>query len=495
MLCAGLVQMTESKLNCWQYMRCGREPGGANAASQGVCPAATDRSYDGIHSGQCAGRFCWAVSGTFCGGVVQGTFARKRDLCTRCHFYQRVQAEEGTANLRTKFLRFVQPGGSLLKGLEYRHIPKGTRFLHQGEEGRAGYIIQRGACMKLVEKEGCLHPASHFNEGDVVGFIALLTGEPQSGHVEAETDMEVWVVDRRRLDDLSSKDRDLMSFLTEIVADRFDSRRPIAKRTIGPCVADDIVGRGGFSIVYKGTCSNTRGPVAIKMLRHHLALDPDFLSNFHREARIISTLRHDHIIQVYDILERFRTVFILMEYLEGETVKDLLARRKRLPAADALDLLRQACEATAHAHDRGLIHRDLNPSNMMVLPHGRLKLIDFGLACPTGTEDMEQGGNLAYQAPELIEGDPADQRSDVFALGITAYEMICGEIPHGGKDIRKFMLRRKNEPVPDPRTRGVNIPAALLRFIVKACRKDPGARYADARQALADLTRQTVRQG
>ncbi len=484
--------MAESKINCWQYMQCGREPGGANVAAQGACRAATDLSYDGIHSGKCAGRFCWAVGGTFCGGTVQGTFAKKRDLCTKCHFYQRVQAEEGTANLRTKFLRFIQPGGSLLKGLEYRHIPKGTRFLHQGEDGRAGYIIQRGACMKLVEKAGRLHPADHFNEGDVVGFIALLTGEPQSGHMEAETDMEVWVVDKRRLDDLSDKDHELMSFLTEIVADRFDSRRPIAKRSIGPYVANEIVGRGGYSIVYKGIRPDTQQSVAIKMLRHHMALNPDFLSSFHREARVISSLRHDHIIQVYDIAERYRTVFIIMEYLEGETVKELLAKRKRFSPADALNLLRQACEAAAHAHSMGLIHRDLNPSNMMVLPQGRLKLIDFGLACPTGTDDLEFGGHLAYQAPELLEGKPADERSDVYALGITAYEMICGRIPHGGNDIREFMLRRKTESIPDPRTHTPIIPGALQRFIVKACRKDPAQRYTDARQALEDLSKRTA---
>lgn len=473
-------------------MQCGREPGGANVPAQGVCPAATEVSYDGIHGGRCAGRFCWAVTGTFCGGVVQGTFAGKRTLCTQCHFYQRVQAEEGTANLRTKFLRFVQPGGSLLKGLGYRHIPKGTRFIQQGENGRAAYIIQRGACIKLVEKDHRIHPVDHFNEGDVVGFIALLTGERQSAHVEAETDMEVWVVDKRKFDDLSDKDRDLTSFLTEIIADRFDSKRPIARRTIGPYVADDIVGRGGYSIVYRGTRPGAERPVAIKMLRHHLALRPEFLANFHQEARIISALRHDHIIEVYDILERYRTVFIIMEYLEGETVKDLLAKQKRLSPATALEFLRQACKAAAHAHGMGLIHRDLNPSNMMILPAHHLKVIDFGLACPTGTNDMEFGGNLAYQAPELLEGDPADQRSDVYALGITAFEMICGEIPHRSNKIQTFMHRRKSESIPDPGTRVPEIPGTLRRFIVKACRQNPEARYADACQALAELTEEKM---
>src|SRR5512143_565385 len=128
-------------------MRCGREPGGVNAGEMGACPAAIDSSFDGINAGACAGRFCWAVSGTLCDGKTQGTFAKKRHTCVDCHFYQRVQFEEGTANLRTKFLRFITPNGSLLKGLGYRHIRKGTRFIVQGEPGASAYIIQRGACM------------------------------------------------------------------------------------------------------------------------------------------------------------------------------------------------------------------------------------------------------------------------------------------------------------------------------------------------------------
>jgi hypothetical protein len=93
--------------NCWEYMKCGRQPGGDNAGELGVCPAADDRSYDGINCGQNAGRFCWAVAGTFCGGKVQGTFADKRESCLSCGFFNKVRAEEGTANLRTKFLRFI----------------------------------------------------------------------------------------------------------------------------------------------------------------------------------------------------------------------------------------------------------------------------------------------------------------------------------------------------------------------------------------------------
>jgi CRP-like cAMP-binding protein len=479
--------MTHSKVNCWQYLRCGREPGGARAGELGVCPAATDATFDGINAGTCAGRFCWAVSGTLCGGECQGTYARKRATCLDCPFYLRVQFEEGTANLRTKFLRFVTPGASMLKGLEYRHIRRGTRFIVQGEAGSCAFIIQRGACMELVERDGDLHPIAHRSVGDVVGMLTLLTGEPETAHVEAETDLEVWAIDKARFETITHRDPDLLSFLTELVAERFDSRRPTAERTIGPYLATDIIGRGGYSIVYKGVVTGGNRPVAIKMLRHHLALHSDFIESFRKEARIISSLHHENILRVYDTLERFRTVFIIMEYVEGRSLRDLLAQQGHLPPEAAVGYLRQACAAMVHADCKGLVHRDINPGNMMVLSDGRLKLIDFGLACPAGTEDFEIGGTCAYWAPELIDGQPADRLSDIYALGITAYELLTGVTPHAAENAQRFFELRKAAEIPDPGTCVRDMPARLREFVLTACRREPRKRYRDAAHALRAL--------
>jgi hypothetical protein len=191
-------------------MKCGREPGGAKAAERGACPAASDDSYDSINCGKNAGRFCWAVAGTFCGGKVQGTFADKRESCLSCGFFKKVQAEEGTANLRTKFLRFVfdDDDSPLFKEMTYQHIKAGERFITQGDEGAVAYIIQRGSCQLIVEKDGELHPAGHRGEGDIVGVMAILTGEPRGAHVEAETDMEVWVLKRDQFEHLSKNNPD-----------------------------------------------------------------------------------------------------------------------------------------------------------------------------------------------------------------------------------------------------------------------------------------------
>ena len=158
--------MAERKLNCWQYMKCGREPGGMKAAELGVCPAALDISFDGINRGRNAGRFCWAVAGTFCGGKVQGSFAEKRNSCFSCEFFHNVRAEEGSANLETKFLKFVPRDAEspLFKSMTYQHIRAGDRFIRQGDTGDRAYIIQRGSCMVIVEKNGEFYPVGHRGE-------------------------------------------------------------------------------------------------------------------------------------------------------------------------------------------------------------------------------------------------------------------------------------------------------------------------------------------
>ncbi|AOY57051.1 MULTISPECIES: protein kinase domain-containing protein [Desulfococcus] len=478
------------KLNCWEVMQCGKEPGGRNADTLGVCKAATDVSFDGINGGKCAGRFCWAVAGTLCGENRQGSFAEKRDSCLNCRFYQRVLAEESVANLRNKFLRFILPGGQrpLIPEMTFRHIPKGERFITQGDVGDQAFVIQRGSCIVVVEKTGELHPIDHRGEGDIVGMMSLLTGERRHAHVEAETDMDVRVIDQKNFDAISSHDPDMMMFLTELVADRFDSRRPTADRTIGKYIAADIIGRGGYGIVYKGKHAALNMPVVIKMMRHHLAMDEAFSAIFHNEAQIIAGLKHENIVRVYDIEERYRTLFIIMEYLEGESLKHFLERHRALPPAIATNFLMQICSGLDYAHQKGIIHRDINTSNVIIQPNDRIKILDFGLACPIGTEDFSSAGTLLYMAPEQIESHALDQRTDIYALGITAYEMVTGIRPFPEDDLRELKNMRLNREIPDPAERVPDLPGPLREFIIKACRRDPEQRYRTAAEAIAALS-------
>jgi serine/threonine protein kinase len=276
----------------------------------------------------------------------------------------------------------------------------------------------------------------------------------------------------------------LLEFLTELVAKRFDSKRPTGDRVIGKYMATDIIGRGAFSIVCRGVNNDLRMPVAIKMLRHHLAMDTDFINGFRNEAKTIASLRHDNILRVYDIEERFNTVFIIEEMVEGESLANMLSRLKCIAPKLVIRFLIQLCSGLQYAHKKGIIHRDINPSNIFVQQNDRLKILDFGLSCPIGTEDFASFGTMAYMVPEQIQSDPMDQRTDIYALGITAFEILAGRKPFAETDAQKLIDLHLNCGIPDPVDVVPNISEGLRQFILKACRRNPDRRFQTVTEAL-----------
>ena len=480
---------SDKKLNCWEVMMCGREPGGKKVSELGVCSAAADASFHGINDGECGGRICWAVAGTLCGGCTQGTFIEKRSSCLDCDFYCMVQEEEGLADRRTKFLQFLQSEdrSPFFEKMTYLHVKAGQRFVVQGQVEDNAYIIQRGSCLVIVEKDGELHPVDHYGEGEIVGGLGILTGEPRRAHVEAETDMDLWVMTRKQFDEITEKDPDLLNFITELVADRLDSHRPTAYRTIGKYVATDIIGRGAFSIVYRGRHHELGLPVVIKMMRHDLALYPDIIENFKNEAKTIAGLNHPNIVKVYDFDERYRTLFIIMEHVAGNSLKEMIQRLRRLPPMLVADFVYQISSALDYAHQQGVIHRDINPSNIIVQPNDQIKILDFGLSCPIGTEDFGNTGTAQYMAPEQIEAAPVDGRTDIYALGITAYEMLTGTLPFQHSDLNALLEMHTTHDVPNPADIVAEIPRELNDFIRKAGKCDPSKRYFTMREAIEEL--------
>jgi len=481
--------MGKKKLNCWEYKKCGREPGGDQVADLGECEAACDTSFNGINSGKNAGRFCWPVSGTFSNGRVSCPVTDKIKSCVNCDFYHTVNAQEGTANLRKKFLRFVPVGGagSFINEMPVKNFKAGERLISQGESGNAAYIIQRGSCLVVVEIDGVRHPVGHRCNGDIIDMMALFTGEHRSAHVEAETDVSVWVINRSLFEDISKKDPDLLNFLSEIVTARFDSKRPTSERTIGDYLATKIIGRGGYSIVYKGKQIKTGQPVVIKMLRHNMAMHADFIDSFKNEARLIKQLDYENIVSLYDCVEQFKTIFIIMEYVIGEALSDILKKNGRLPANTIIKYLNQICNSLKYAHNHGVLHRDINPTNIMIQDGDIIKIIDFGLACPIGTEDENSLGTVAYIAPEQINAERVDERTDIYALGITAYEMVTGEKPFADENIGKLIQLHLENDIPDPGKIISGIPDELRRFILKSGKCDPDERYFNVEQAIKGL--------
>jgi serine/threonine protein kinase len=228
-------------------------------------------------------------------------------------------------------------------------------------------------------------------------------------------------------------------------------------------------------------------PVVIKMMRHDMASYPDFLDSFRNEAKTIAGLSHDHIVRVYDFEERYRTLFIIMEYLRGDSLKNMIRHLKTIPPKLAANFLIQICSALSYAHQHGIVHRDLNPSNIIVQPNDHVKILDFGLACPAGTEDFSNTGTAYYMAPEQIDGGPVDQRTDIYALGISAYEMVTGRRPFPEDNAKALLDMHLTRDVTDPGHIIPDIPDELRGFILKSARCDPDRRYQDMDQAMAVL--------
>ncbi|HET7090165.1 MAG TPA: protein kinase, partial [Anaerolineae bacterium] len=249
-----------------------------------------------------------------------------------------------------------------------------------------------------------------------------------------------------------------------------------------------LLGQGGMSAVYRGVDLNLRRPVAIKLIHPHLSSDPEFVRRFEMEATAVARLRHPNIMQVFDFDHEGDVYYMVLVYLEGETLqarlKTLDEAQARLPLAETIRLTALICDAVAYAHREGIVHRDLKPANVMLDPHDQPILMDFGVAKMLGGQKHTATGaivgTVAYMSPEQLRGDPFDGRADIYSLGVMLYEMTAGCPPFGADSVMTLMLKHLNEPVPDIREFAANVPDELVVAIEKALAKTPGERFQTA---------------
>jgi CRP-like cAMP-binding protein/tRNA A-37 threonylcarbamoyl transferase component Bud32 len=383
----------------------------------------------------------------------------------------------------------------LLNCMSQQIVAAGERLISQGDEHDSMYVIQEGSCVASVEKDGVTYPINRLKAGDILGEMALLTGGRRTAHVDAEEDMKVWRLTAAHFDTLCEEYPGLRDFLTELATQRFTTETVTAERIVGKYIIQERLGRGGWSIVYKGMHGSLNMPVAIKMLKHTMAMHPQFSEKFKNEARTIANLNHESIVKVYDIEERYRTIFIVMEYLDGVPLDYLLKRTPRLPLSRVMDILMQVCAGLAYAHEKGIVHQDIKPANIFVQAIERAKIVDFGLSLPLGTAAFTVSDSANYMAPEQITGGPVDARSDIYSLGIMAYEMVAGRRPYPEDDISKVLDMHVREDVPEPHAVVPDLPDELCHFIRRATARDPAARYKSAWDALRSLQPLAERMG
>ncbi|HET6500454.1 MAG TPA: Stk1 family PASTA domain-containing Ser/Thr kinase [Amycolatopsis sp.] len=259
---------------------------------------------------------------------------------------------------------------------------------------------------------------------------------------------------------------------------------------------DSLLARGGMSSVYRGTDTRLDRPVAIKIMDPRFADDRSFVERFEREARSAARLHHPNIVTVHDQGVDGEHAFLVMELVEGGTLRDLLDQRGRLDGALALTVTEQMLEALSAAHEAGLVHRDVKPENVLIgrtgtPPVGVVKVADFGLvravASSGATSSSVILGTVAYLSPEQVTAGAAGERGDVYSAGVVLYEMLTGQAPYTGDTAISVAYRHVNDDVPAPSTVTEGIPAALDELVRRATRRDPAARPADAAAFLVEL--------
>lgn len=251
------------------------------------------------------------------------------------------------------------------------------------------------------------------------------------------------------------------------------------------------IGEGGMANVYLAYDTILDRNVAIKILRGDLANDEKFVRRFQREALSASSLSHPNIVAMYDVGEDNGLYYIVMEYVEGMTLKQLLKKRGSLTLSEAIDIMLQLTDGMAHAHDSYIVHRDLKPQNIMIQDDGQIKITDFGIAMALNSTQLTQTnsvmGSVHYLPPEQAAGKGATIKSDIYSMGIIFYELLTGELPFKGDSAVEIALKQMKEPLPDVHKLNSDIPQSIENIILKATAKNPKNRYDDAKSMHNDL--------
>lgn len=250
------------------------------------------------------------------------------------------------------------------------------------------------------------------------------------------------------------------------------------------------IARGGMATVYLATDLRLERRVAIKVMHGHLADDSQYKARFIQEARSAARLAHPNVVNVYDQGQDGETAYLVMEYLPGITLRDLLIEHRVLTTVQAMDIMEAILAGLAAAHKNGIVHRDLKPENVLLADDGRIKIGDFGLARAASANTATGNallGTIAYLSPELVTRGVADARSDIYAVGIMLYEMLAGEQPFRGEQAFQIAHQHANDTVPTPSTKNPRVPAELDELVLWATARDPEQRPRDAKAMLDQL--------
>lgn len=254
------------------------------------------------------------------------------------------------------------------------------------------------------------------------------------------------------------------------------------------------IGAGGMSYVYKARCHTLNRLVAVKVLREEFARDAAFVEKFKMEAQAAARLAHPNIVNVYDVVDEGEMHYIVMELIDGITLKHYIEKKGPLETREAVGIALQVAQGIAAAHEHHIIHRDIKPQNMIIARDGKVKVADFGIAraVSSQTVNAQAVGSVHYISPEQAKGEFCDERSDIYSFGITLYELVTGQVPFTGENTVTVALSHLNEPVTPPSQLNPKVGLAAEEIILKCTQKKPERRYASMEQVIEDLRKALV---
>ncbi len=251
------------------------------------------------------------------------------------------------------------------------------------------------------------------------------------------------------------------------------------------------VGNGGMAVVYKAKDFDTGSIVAVKILREEYLDNEEFCRRFRNESRAIALLNHPNIVKIFDVCNSPSLQYIVMEYIDGISLKDYIEQQRVIRVKEAVHFTTQILRALMHAHSKGIVHRDIKPQNIMLLPNGRIKVTDFGIArlitSQTSTITDKAIGSVHYIAPEQARGATTDARADLYSVGVMLYEMLTGKLPFDANSAVSVAVMQLQADPKMPRQINPNIPVGLEEITIQAMQKDPNARYQSAAEMLQDI--------
>ena len=254
------------------------------------------------------------------------------------------------------------------------------------------------------------------------------------------------------------------------------------------------IGSGGMADVYKARCHTLNRLVAVKMLKNEFSRDENFVNRFKMEAQAAAGLSHPNIVNVFDVVDEGDSHYIIMELIEGITLKSYIDKKGHLESREAIGIAIQMAQGMSAAHQQKIIHQDIKPQNIIISMDGKVKVADFGIAraVSSNTHGDHAIGSVHYVSPEQARGDFVDARSDIYSLGITMFEMVTGRLPFDGENTVAVAIAHLENPMIPPKECNPDIPESLEQIILKCTEKKPEDRYDTAEAVIADLRRALI---